>query len=123
MNGSLQFRLAWRLAFVFSAVILATSFAILLHRGSGNADIPRDELMESIDQVRAGLSLGADGKPRLDLPANPGFRLCGRTLRRPTPLRLRQAAAGSAGGLVSGFLREGEAERWPPARSTAPSAR
>lgn len=73
MNGSLQFRLAWRLALVFVAVILATSFAILLHRGSGNADIPRDELMEAIDQVRSGLSLGSDGKPRLDLPADPGF--------------------------------------------------
>jgi signal transduction histidine kinase len=73
MNGSLQFRLAWRLALVFSVVILATSFAILLHRGSGNTDIPRDELTEAIDQVRAGLSLGSDGKPRLDLPANPGF--------------------------------------------------
>jgi signal transduction histidine kinase len=73
MNGSLQFRLAWRLALVFVAVILATSFAILLHRGSGNTDIPRDELKEAIDQVRGGLSLGSDGKPRLDLPADPGF--------------------------------------------------
>ena len=93
MNGSLQFRLAWRLALVFSVVILATSFAILVHRGSGNTDIPRDELTEAIDQVRGGLSLGGDGKPRLDLPPDPGFAYAVDTSDGQDSLRLRQAAA------------------------------
>ena len=70
---SLQFRLAWRLALVVSAVVLATSFAILLHRRSGMTDIPREELTEAIDEVTAGLSLGSDGKPQLSLPANPEY--------------------------------------------------
>ena len=82
---SLQFRLAWRLALVVSAVVLATSFAILLHRRSGMTDIPREELIEAIDQVTAGLSLGGDGKPQLSLPANPEYNYAvagadGRTL-------------------------------------------
>jgi signal transduction histidine kinase len=82
---SLQFRLAWRLALVVLAIVLATSFAILLHRRSGTTDIPREELIEAIDQVTAGLSLGADGKPQLRLPANPEYNYAvaeadGRTL-------------------------------------------
>ncbi|HEX4570875.1 MAG TPA: HAMP domain-containing sensor histidine kinase [Dongiaceae bacterium] len=70
---SLQFRLAWRLALVVLAIVLATSFAILLHRRSGTTDIPREELIEAIDQVTAGLSQGANGKPQLRLPANPEY--------------------------------------------------
>jgi signal transduction histidine kinase len=105
---SLQFRLAWRLALVFSAVILATSLAILLHRGDGNAEIPRAELLEAIDRVEAGLGLDSSGRPRLDLPPNPDFDYAvatpdGRTLfASATPLPEAPA------GWSTGFLRKGD---------------
>ena len=107
MNGSLQFRLAWRLALVFSIVILATSLAILLHRGSGNTDIPRDELTEAIDQVRTALSLGSDGKPRLNLPPDPGFAYAveasdGRTLFASAKMPAALPSAWSVGFVRSG---------------------
>jgi signal transduction histidine kinase len=73
VSRSLQFRLAWRLALVFSVVILVTCFAILLHRRSGSTEIPRDELTEAIDRVTAALSLGADGKPKLTLGSGVDF--------------------------------------------------
>ena len=104
---SLQFRLAWRLALVVSAVVLATSFAILLHRRSGMTDIPREELIEAIDQVTAGLSLGSDGKPQLSLPANPEYNSAvaaadGRSLFAST-----RPPGEAPPGWSAGFLSEG----------------
>ena len=108
MTGSLQFRLAWRLALVFSVVILATSFAILVHRGSGNTDIPRDELTEAIDQVRGGLSLGGDGKPRLDLPADPGFAYAVDTADGRPLFASAKAPLAVPSSWSVGFLRRGD---------------
>ncbi len=108
MNGSLQFRLAWRLALVFSIVILATSFAILLHRGSGNTDIPRDELTEAIDQVRTGLSLGGDGKPRLDLPPDPGFAYAVEASDGRTLFASVKPPSAVPSSWSVGFLRKGD---------------
>ena len=106
---SLQFRLAWRLALVVSAVVLATSFAILLHRRSGMTDIPREELIEAIDQVTAGLSLGSDGKPQLSLPANPEYSYA--------------VAAADGRGLFASARPPGEAPRAGPRASSAKAVR
>ena len=107
MSPSLQFRLAWRLALVFSAVIVATSLAILLHRGSANTDIPRDELIKSIELVKAGISFGADGKPCLDLPPKPEFDYAVVTPEGQPLFASAKPPAKSLGGWSTGFLREG----------------
>jgi signal transduction histidine kinase len=108
MSQSLQFRLAWRLALVFSAVILATSFAILLHRHNGNAEIPRDELNEAIDRIAAGLVPGADGKPRLDLPADVGFEYSVLTPAGNVLFASAHPPAVVPSGWREGFLRVGD---------------
>ena len=51
MNGSLQTRLAWRLAIVFAVVILVTALALFLHRRSSVADIPSETLTELLDHI------------------------------------------------------------------------
>jgi signal transduction histidine kinase len=108
MTQSLQFRLAWRLALVFSAVILATSFAVLLHRHGGNAEIPRDELNEAIDRMTAALALGADDKPRLDLPGDPGFDYAVETPAGGLLFASAHPPAPAPEGWHEGFLRAGE---------------
>jgi len=108
MNQSLQFRLAWRLALVFSVVILATSIAILLHRHNGNAEIPRDELNEAIDRMAAALMLGADGKPRLDLPADPGFEYAVETPAGSLLFASAHPPAAAPSGWREGYLRQGD---------------
>jgi signal transduction histidine kinase len=108
MTQSLQFRLAWRLALVFSAVILATSFAVLLHRHGSNAEIPRDELNEALDRMAGGLVLGADGKPRLDLRANPGFEYAVETPAGSLLFASAHPPAPAPAGWHEGFLRAGE---------------
>ena len=122
MNGSLQFRLAWRLALVFSVVILATSFAILLHRGSGNTDIParradgghRPGQRRALPRRRRQAAIGSAGGSRICL--------CGGYGRRQAPLRLRQAAARRSVLLVRRLPAKGRSDARPVARSTAPSA-
>ncbi len=66
MTHSLQFRLAWRLALVFAAVILVTSFALLFHRGIGK-EIPAEPLAHAVGRIAGALSLGPDGKLALRL--------------------------------------------------------
>jgi signal transduction histidine kinase len=63
---SLQFRLAWRLALVFAAVILATSLALLFHRGVGR-EIPSEALAHAVGRLAGALSRGPDGKPAMSL--------------------------------------------------------
>ncbi len=72
MNGSLQGRLAWRLAIVFAAVILATALALFIHRRATVADIPSDTLTELLDHIATSLSRGPDGSPRLMLDQDDG---------------------------------------------------
>jgi signal transduction histidine kinase len=72
MNPSLQSRLAWRLALVFAAVILATSLALFFRRHAVDTEIPADTLTRLIDHVVAGLSRGSDGLPHLDLDEDDG---------------------------------------------------
>jgi len=72
LSPSLQSRLAWRLALVFAAVILATSLALFFHRRSGDAEMPTGALTRILDDVIAGLSRGADGAPRLALDEDDG---------------------------------------------------
>ena len=103
---SLQFRLAWRLALVVLAIVLVTSFAILLHRRSGTTDIPREELIEAIDQVTAGLSLGADGKPQLRLAANPEFNYAVAGADGRTLLTSARPPGEAPPGWSAGFLSE-----------------
>jgi signal transduction histidine kinase len=72
MNPSLQSRLAWRMALVFAAVILATSLALFFHHRGVDTEIPASRLTRLIDHVIAGLSRGSDGVPRLDLDEDDG---------------------------------------------------
>src|SRR6202521_548253 len=72
MSPSLQSRLAWRLALVFAAVILATSLALFFHRRGVDTEIPANTLTRIIDHVVAGLTRGADGAPRLELNEDDG---------------------------------------------------
>jgi len=72
MNGSLQGRLAWRLALVFAAVILATALALFIHRRASVVEVPSDTLSELLDHIAAGLSRGPDGAPRLVLDEDDG---------------------------------------------------
>ncbi len=66
MIRSLQFRLAWRLALVFAVVILATSLALLFHRGIGR-EIPSEHLAAIMDRLAAALQNGPQGRPELRL--------------------------------------------------------
>jgi signal transduction histidine kinase len=104
---SLQFRLAWRLGLVVSAVVLATSFAILLHRRGGMTDIPREELIEAIDQVTAGLSLGSGGKPQLSLPADREFDYAVATADGRSLFASARPPGEAPPGWSAGFLSEG----------------
>jgi signal transduction histidine kinase len=72
MNGSLQTRLAWRLAIVFAVVILVTALALFVHRRASVADIPSETLTELLDHIATGLSRGSDGAPRLALEEDDG---------------------------------------------------
>jgi signal transduction histidine kinase len=72
MSPSLQSRLAWRLALVFAAVILATSLALFFHHRGVDTEIPADTLTRIVDHVVAGLSRGADGTARLDIDEDDG---------------------------------------------------
>jgi signal transduction histidine kinase len=66
VTNSLQFRLAWRLALVFAAVILATSLALFFHRDSGR-ELSSDALGKAISRIARSLSLGPDGQPAMSL--------------------------------------------------------
>jgi len=72
MNGSLQGRLAWRLAIAFAALILATALALFIHRRANVIDVPSDTLTELVDHIATGLSRGPDGTPRLTLDEDDG---------------------------------------------------
>jgi hypothetical protein len=65
MTGSLQARLAWRLALIFAAVILATSAALYIHRGRSDAEASAYLASRMMGRVAAALSRGPDGAPRL----------------------------------------------------------
>jgi hypothetical protein len=108
VSRSLQFRLAWRLAVVFAMVILGTSLAILLHRGGGHDALPDDELMEAIDRVKAGLSVGPDGRPRLDLPADPGFDYAVATSAGTTLFASPAPPSVPSPAWTAGLLRQGD---------------
>ena len=107
MSPSLQSRLAWRLAVVFAAVILATSLALFFHRHGVDTEIPADTLTRIIDHVAAGLSRGSDGAPRLDLDEDDGAfdyavvgddgRVLLASSNPPAPI--------AAGGWSEGYLR------------------
>jgi signal transduction histidine kinase len=72
MIPSLQSRVAWRLALVFAAVILATSLALFFHRRGVDTEIPAETLARIIDHIVAGLSRGPDGTPRLEFDEDDG---------------------------------------------------
>lgn len=108
MSRSLQFRLAWRLGLIVAAVILATSLAILLHRVDGNAAIPRAELIEAIERVKAGLIRDATGQPHLDLPADPDFTYAVVTPQGVTLFASARPPAEVPTGWSMGFLRKGD---------------
>ncbi len=107
MSPSLQSRLAWRLALVFAAVILATSLALFFHHRGVDTEIPADALTRIIDHVAAGLSRGADGAAHLDIDEDDGsfdyavVAADGRTLlasaNPPAPI--------TAGSWPEGYLR------------------
>jgi signal transduction histidine kinase len=107
MIPSLQSRLAWRLAIVFAAVILATSLALFFHRRGVDTEIPADTLTRIIDHVVAGLSRGSDGAPRLEFDEDDGTfdyaivaddgRMLLASANPPAPI--------AAGGWPEGYLR------------------
>jgi signal transduction histidine kinase len=111
MNGSLQARLAWRLALVFAAVILATSAALYIHRGRGDAEAAAYLLHRTIGRVAAALSRGPDGAPRLalgDLDGRFDYAVAGSDGRVLFASKNPPPGPGPMPGWPEGYLRRPE---------------
>jgi signal transduction histidine kinase len=109
MNSSLQGRLAWRLAIVFAAVILATALALFFHRRATVSDIPSETLTELLDHIAGSLSLGPDGRPRLVLEEDDGrFDYAVATPNGEIVLASTNPPPPAPAGWKSGFLSRNE---------------
>src|SRR5262249_29302907 len=65
---SLQRRLAWRLGLLFLVIFIAASLLLFFRYRSDEDELAADRLLQFMRQVSAGLSVGADGRWRVDLP-------------------------------------------------------
>jgi signal transduction histidine kinase len=106
---SLQSRLAWRLALVFAAVILATALALFFHRRGVGTEIPAGSLTRVLDHVVAGLSRASDGTPRLDIDEDDGHFDYAVTGEDGTPLLASaNPPAPFPAGWPEGYLRRAD---------------